>query len=639
MTTLLVANRGEIAMRIFRTARAMGMRCVAVYSEADKDAPFVKAADVAIQVGPAPAADSYLRTDKIIAAAIEAGADLLHPGYGFLAEDPELAEACTKSGIRFVGPPAEVLRAMGAKDEAKSIATAAGVPVLAGYSGDDQSDEAFIAAIDAVGLPVIVKPVAGGGGKGMAVITSKDQIAGALATARRVGAAAFGDERLLIERYVSLPRHVEVQVIADDYGSVLHLWERDCSLQRRHQKILEETPSPAIDEDLRKRLTDAAVALARHVGYRNAGTCEFIVGDGEFAFLEMNTRLQVEHPVTEMVTGLDLVALQLDVALGNRLPLVQNDIKTTGHAIEVRLYAEDPDAGFLPQGGEVLHLAWPPNARIDMGIEQGSVVTTNYDPMLAKVIVHGANRSEALTAMREALDATEVLGVKTNIAFLRSVIETPEVTAGNVTTDWLESTSLMATLGETPEEVFVIAAAAQAERLLNSADRGDPWSSLGPWRTGSAAGIEVAINGPGAERFLKVTGEGPFEVEGRSAVKASDSTNHWMVGETRAATVFSEERWHVWWDGRSYEVPIGVRERVVGQEGTAHVQAPMPGSVLAVKVASGDKVVKGQELVVVEAMKMEHAVTAPSDGVVRAVLCAPGDQVERGKTLVDFEAS
>ena len=377
--TVLVANRGEIASRVFRTVKRMGLRSAAVYSEADAGAPFVRMADAAYCIGPAPAAQSYLRTERILEAAKALRADLIHPGFGFLSEDAAFGRAVEAAGLAFVGPPPDVLAAMGGKDEAKRIAEAAGVPVLPGYGGDDQDDAALERAAKEIGYPLIVKPAAGGGGKGMAVVRREDDLIPALASARRVAAGAFGDTKLLLERYLPAPRHVEVQVMADAFGNVIHLGERDCSLQRRHQKILEESPSPAIDAGLREQLTSAAVTLCHHVGYRNAGTCEFLVdNDGPsgdiaaFGFIEMNARLQVEHPVTEMVTGLDLVELQLRVAMGEALPLTQADVTPTGHAIEVRLYAEDPDAGFLPQSGRLLHLRWPDEARVDSGVDEGA---------------------------------------------------------------------------------------------------------------------------------------------------------------------------------------------------------------------------------------------------------------------------
>jgi 3-methylcrotonyl-CoA carboxylase alpha subunit len=673
--TVLVANRGEIAVRVFRTARRMGLRCAAVYSEADAGAPFVRMADVAWCIGPAPAAQSYLRAEKILEAAKALRADLIHPGFGFLSEDANFGRAVEEAGFAFVGPPPEVLAAMGGKDEAKRIAVAAGVPVLPGYAsqhGDsaEQDDAALERAAKEIGYPLIVKPAAGGGGKGMAVVRSEDDLLPALASARRVAAGAFGDTKLLLERYLPAPRHVEVQVMADSFGNVIHLGERDCSLQRRHQKILEETPSPIVSPALRDKLTGAAVALCRHVGYRNAGTCEFLVDDDgdTFGFIEMNARLQVEHPVTEMVTGLDLVELQLKVAMGEPLPLSQADVTPTGHAVEVRLYAEDADAGFLPQSGRLLHLRWPDGARVDSGVDEGSAVTTHYDPMLAKVIVHAGDWSAALDCLADALAGTEVLGVRTNLPFLRMLVADETVRAGRVTTTWLESAHAGWSSGvddrPVPEPAVALAGAAEAARLLAGARRSapDPWASAGPWRHFEPGPTHVVLRTGGdttessaaatGERLVDVRGRGPFRV-GDTRLEPADpdhepdrDTHGWRVfpagdGDgVRAAAVSTAEEVHVFWDGQPYEFPLGIGPRLVDAEGgPAQLGAPMPGTVIAVKVAAGDHVSRGQALVVVEAMKMELEVKAPADGTVSAVLCAPGEAVRKGQALVALEGT
>ena len=647
--TLLVANRGEIAVRVFRSARRLGLRCVAVYSEADAGAPFVRLADQAVAIGPAPAAESYLRAERILDAARRVGADLVHPGFGFLSEDPAFGQAVEDAGLAFVGPPPDVLRSMGGKDEAKRMAEEAGVPVLPGYAGADQDDATMEAAAKEIGFPLIVKPAAGGGGKGMAVVRDPSELAGALASARRVAKSAFGDARLLLERYLAAPRHVEVQLIADAHGHVVHLGERDCSLQRRHQKILEESPSPAVDEALRERLCASAVALARHVGYRNAGTCEFLLdapGDrgvpGDevtLGFIEMNARLQVEHPVTEMVTGLDLVELQLRVAMGEELPITQDDVRRAGHAVEVRLYAEDPDEGFLPQSGRLLHLRWPDGVRVDSGVEEGSVVSTHYDPMLAKLIVHASDRAAALTALSEALADTEVLGLRTNLPFLRAVAADPVVTGGDVTTTWLESAyqDWKSTTGAVPEEAIALAGAAETHRVLTAAAGPDPWSTGGPWRLLGARTTRVVVQPDGGERAVEVDGSGPYQV-GDHVLEPCLDHHAWTVDGEPAAAARGGDTWQVWWQGLPYELPLGLRPRVVDAEsGPAHLGAPMPGTVIAVRVAPGDRVSRGQPLVIVEAMKMELEVKATSNGVVSAVRCAPGDQVDRGQILVDVD--
>ena len=676
--TVLVANRGEIAVRVFRTARRMGLRCAAVYSEADAGAPFVRMADAAYCIGPAPAAQSYLRSDRILEAARALKADLIHPGFGFLSEDANFGRAVEEAGYAFVGPPPGVLAAMGGKDEAKRIAQAAGVPTLPGYGGRDQDDAALERAAKEIGYPLIVKPAAGGGGKGMAVVRQEGDLMGALASARRVAAGAFGDTKLLLERYLPAPRHVEVQVIADSFGNVVHLGERDCSLQRRHQKILEETPSPIVSPALREQLTGAAVALCRHVGYRNAGTCEFLVeddgpsgNDPVFGFIEMNARLQVEHPVTEMVTGLDLVELQLRVAMGEPLPLTQDDVTPSGHAIEVRLYAEDPDSGFLPQSGRVLHLRWPDEARVDSGVDEGAEVTTYYDPMLAKVIVHADDRAAALDELSDALAQIEVLGLRTNLPFLRMLAADETVRAGQVTTTWLESAYAGWTSGvddrAVPDEAVALAGAAEAARVLSVRGGVDPWSAAGPWRhlepgpthvvvqvpPGVEDGVGVSPDSPrlGAERLVDVRGTGPFRVGDHDLVQAEaahepdgtgclTSGHGWSLDGTRAAAVSTPGLVHVYWDGHPYELPLGIKPRLVDAEGgAAQLGAPMPGPVIAVKVVAGDAVERGQTLVVVEAMKMELEVKAAADGTVSAVLCTAGEAVKKGQPLVALESA
>jgi acetyl/propionyl-CoA carboxylase alpha subunit len=679
--TVLVANRGEIAVRVFRTARRMGLRCAAVYSEADFGAPFVRMADAAYCIGPAPAAQSYLRADRILEAARALKADLIHPGFGFLSEDANFGRAVEEAGHAFVGPPPEVLAAMGGKDEAKRIAQAAGVPTLPGYGGNDQDDAALERAAKEIGYPLIVKPAAGGGGKGMAVVRREDDLPGALASARRVAAGAFGDTKLLLERYLPAPRHVEVQVIADSFGNVVHLGERDCSLQRRHQKILEETPSPAVTGELREQLTSAAVALARHVGYRNAGTCEFLVEDDGgpsgggaprvFGFIEMNARLQVEHPVTEMVTGLDLVELQLRVAMGEALPLTQDDVSPSGHAIEARLYAEDPDSGFLPQSGRVLHLRWPDEARVDSGVDEGAEVTTHYDPMLAKVIVHADDRPAALEELADALAQIEVLGLRTNLPFLRMLAADDTVRAGQVTTTWLESAHAGWTSGvddaAVPEPAVALAGAAEAARILSGRGGADPWSASGPWRHLEPGPTHVVVQVPnaeketgeaapdsprfGGERLVDVRGTGPFRVSDHEIVPADaahepdgtgclQSGHGWSVDGTRAAAVPAPGVVHVYWEGQPYELSLGIKPRLVDAEGgPAQLGAPMPGTVIAVKVAAGEAVERGQTLVVVEAMKMELEVKAAADGTVSAVLCTPGESVTKGQPLVALEGT
>ena len=637
MTTLLVANRGEIVLRVFRTAKRMGMRTVAVYSDADVQAPHVRAADVAVRIGPAPASESYLRRDRVLDAARETGADLIHPGYGFLAEDDRFASDCQQAGLTFVGPPAEVLRVVGDKATARGVAEAAGVPVLAGYAGDAQSDEVLRREAERIGFPVLVKPAAGGGGKGMLVVRETDELAPALASARRVAAAAFDDDRLILERYIEGPRHVEVQILADAHGNVIHLGERDCSVQRRHQKVIEEAPAPALDDATRARLHEAGLAFAKHASYVGAGTCEFLVSvSGDIGFIEMNARLQVEHPVTEVVFDVDLVELQLRVALGERLPIEQSDVIPRGHAIEARIYAEDASAGFVPPAGRIEHIGWPPNARVDTGIEEGTDVPTHYDPLLAKVVVGAGDRAASLNALDEALASTQVLGVATNVAFLRTVVADADLRRGGVSTDWLERSygDWRRPMARADGLAFAVAAAAEAHRL-SLVRSTDPWVRLRGWRAGARdATTSVPLHADGRETVVTVHGTGPYRV-GELVLSRSGDCHGWLAGDRLLAAARAAHRWLVW-DDDQYEVDIGTIPRRA-DVAAARLDSPLPGQVIAVRVAAGEHVARGTELIVVEAMKMEHSISAPADGTVRSVLCAAGDQVDRGQALVDFE--
>jgi acetyl/propionyl-CoA carboxylase alpha subunit len=471
----------------------------------------------------------------------------------------------------------------------------------------------------------------------MIVVEGPDDITEALASSRRIARAAFDDDRLLLERYLMSPRHVEVQVMADAHGSVVHLGERDCSLQRRHQKLMEETPAPNLDPSTRDELCRAAVALASRANYAGAGTCEFLVGPNTFGFIEMNARLQVEHPVTELTTGFDLIELQLRVALGERLPIAQSDVRQDGHAIEVRIYAEDPQAGFLPQSGRVLHINWPDHARIDTGVEEGTDVTTYYDPLLAKLVVHGSDRTAALWELHRALDRVEILGPRTNVTFLNAITRDPTVVEGGITTDWLEHAYDDRHVPTATSDVAVaVAAAAEAERHLAGAGQ-DPWSRLGPWRAGARGAARIVLRPDGEERAVTVEGMGPFVVEGTVTVARGSGCHEWRIGGHSAAAARTDDAWLVWWSGVAYEIAVGPAIRRLAGAGPSRLDSPLPGQVIAVRVEPGQQVDAGDELVIVEAMKMEHAVRAPSAGVVRAVLCAPGDRVDRGQSLVDFE--
>ena len=638
MTTLLVANRGEIARRIFRTARRMGLRTVAVYSDADIRLPFVREADAAIRIGPAPATESYLAIDRVIAAAREAKADLVHPGYGFLAERPEFASAVDAAGMRFVGPPPSVLRSLGDKAEAKTIAERVKVPVVPGYRGDDQSDEAFLRAARSVHYPVMIKPVAGGGGIGMQTVREESQLRDALARARRVATAAFGDERILLERLVERPRHIEVQVLADEHGTVMTVGDRDCSTQRRHQKIVEEAPAWRPDEKGRKRMAAAAIAIAREVGYRNAGTVEFVVDDrGKFYFLEVNARLQVEHPVTEMVYGVDLVEQQLRISTGERLDL---DPKRHGrqHAVEARIYAEDPAAGFLPSTGRLVHVRWPegPGIRVDAGYEEGDVVTRHYDPLLAKVIAFGGDRRIALGMLANALDETEILGVRTNMGFLRALVRKFNEQGTRIDTALVESVlpELVPESPPAPHEAYAVAAAAVAS---GARDRRDPWTGIGAWRIGEGSATTIVLREGAREQAVRLLGSGPYVYAGHR-VAARDEAHRWLVGGSPASAAASDGT--VWTSvgGATWELETGPRERQIEATAGAEVAAPMPGLVIAAQALADRRVRRGDLLFVVEAMKMELRVEAPADGRVTRVLANVGQQVERGQRLAEFEA-
>ncbi|BCX18677.1 MAG: 3-methylcrotonyl-CoA carboxylase subunit alpha [Geminicoccaceae bacterium] len=659
---LLIANRGEIACRIARTCRRLGIRTVAVFSEADAEALHVRLADEAVAIGPPPAAESYLAIPKLLEAARRTGADAVHPGYGFLAESAAFAATVREAGLVFVGPSPEAMARLGAKDGAKALAEAAGVPVVPGYRGADQSDARLVAEAERIGFPLLVKAVAGGGGKGMRRVDRPVDFLDALHACRREAAAAFGDERVLLERAIDRPRHVEVQVVADRDGRVVHLFERDCTLQRRHQKILEEAPAPGLDGALRAALGEAAVRLAAAAGYEGAGTIEFLVApDGSFYFIEANTRLQVEHPVTEAITGLDLVAWQIRIAEGRPLPLDQGTIGSSGHAIEARLYAEDPAKGFLPSIGRLERLVLPEGlegVRIDTGVVEGDAVTPFYDPLIAKIVVHGEDRWAALARLERALDATAVVGPATNLAFLRRVIREPAFRATAIDTLWLDREGgRLAAAEDEPEPVDLVTAAlllaaAERERAREAAGpwRTSPWFALEGFRLGAPPRQELRLVAAGRERTVRLEGtaeareasldgvplgrvrldrrgaEVRVELAGRRSVARAT-----LVGETVLLAR----------DGRTLVLRRAPAARAgtdeIGGEGL--VAAPMPGKVVRLAVTPGDRVVRGQLLAVLEAMKMEHRLEAPREGRVAAVHVAVGEQVEEGTILLDLAES
>ncbi|SDH54905.1 acetyl-CoA/propionyl-CoA carboxylase, biotin carboxylase, biotin carboxyl carrier protein [Actinokineospora alba] len=649
-TSVLIANRGEIACRVIDTLRRMRIRSVAVYSDADAGARHVREADVAVRIGPAAARESYLSIPNIIAAARETGAEAVHPGYGFLAENVEFARACAEAGLVFIGPPASAIDAMGDKIRAKLTVIAAGVPVVPGRTEPGMSDDDLVSAATEIGFPVLLKPSAGGGGKGMRLVTEPEGLRSAIESARREARGSFGDETLLIERFVQRPRHIEIQVLADAHGNVIHLGERECSLQRRHQKIIEEAPSPLLDAVTRERMGTAAVDAAKSVGYTGAGTVEFIVSadrPDEFFFMEMNTRLQVEHPVTEQVTGLDLVEQQVRVAAGEPLSLKQSDVELRGHSVEARVYAEDPSTGFLPTGGRVLGLSQSTEdwARLDSGLLAGSVVGSDYDPMLAKVITWGEDREQALIRLSDALADTVVLGVGTNIAFLRALLADEDVRAGRLDTQLVERKLDALTRAEpVPDEVF---AAAALDELLTMQPAGeviDPWSVPNGWRLGRAAVVPLRLTCGDRDVRVKLSGSpsaATVTIDDGDPVKASVSR---VDGELRVTYGGHNLRYTRAQDGDVLWLAAGGQAWAVAEhsmlEGAGSsaaaggpVTSPMPGTVLVVKVAVGDHVTAGQPLLVVEAMKMEHTITAKVDGVVSELNVHAGQQVALNQIL------
>ena len=651
LSTLLVANRGEIAIRVIRAAQKIGLRTVAVYSDADREAPHVRAADTAVRIGPTPATESYLSIEAILEAARKTGADAVHPGYGFLSERAAFARAVAEAGLTFVGPTADVMEQMGRKDVAREVAVAAGVPVVpaAELSGGDGAI-AVSAPDKSVGYPLLVKAAAGGGGKGMRIVRDPADFVEAVASARREALSAFGDDTILVERYVEHGRHVEVQVLADQHGNVVHLFERDCSTQRRHQKVIEEAPAPTISAAVRKVLTDSSVALAKQVGYTNAGTVEFLVSGEEVFFLEMNTRLQVEHPVTELVvstgTGepFDLVQLQLLVAAGEALPFTQDDVTLTGHAIEARVYAEDAFNGFLPQAGVAESVRWSPRARNDVALESGQEVSTSYDPMLGKVIVHGSTREAARRALVTALDDTAILGLTTNLGFLRGLAASDAFRDCEIDTAWLD-THPDAIRPEGAQTAVVLAAWA-----LASARHGDPTPPFGTadgWRlSGPAAPTTVELVVDGEQALFKVDPAGSVIGRGRTwrvhPIASDAGVLRLEVDDLvhEAAVRITPHRVDVAHVGNtfSFERPDAFAPGAGLATSDGTVVAPMPGTVLSVAAAVGDMVQEGQVLGVMEAMKMELALKAPVAGTVTSVGAGTGDQVALGATLFVVEA-
>jgi 3-methylcrotonyl-CoA carboxylase alpha subunit len=661
---ILIANRGEIACRVIKTARSMGILTVAVYSEADANARHVRLADEAVLIGPAPARQSYLLAEKILEAARQTGAEAVHPGYGFLSENADFADACEKAGIAFIGPPASAIRAMGSKSAAKALMEKAGVPLTPGYHGDRQEPEFLAEQAARIGYPVLIKASAGGGGKGMRRVDSAADFEAALASCQREASSAFGEDHVLIEKYILRPRHIEIQVFGDKKGGCVYLFERDCSVQRRHQKVLEEAPAPGMTPERRVAMGTAAVEAAKAVGYVGAGTVEFIANqDGSFFFMEMNTRLQVEHPVTEMITGLDLVEWQLRVASGEPLPLTQGQLSIDGHAIEARIYAEDPDRRFLPSTGRLIHLAPPPETdyvRVDTGVEQGDEITPHYDPMIAKLIVWGTDRRQALARMRQALAQYRVVGVSNNVDFLARLVAVPSFANADLDTGLIEREEalLFPSGGSVPADVWLLAALAELLReqrvadknAAQAVDRHSPWRALDGWRLNGRTQRKIAlrlgevVQEVGVEMIrdahrLSLAGQSLFA---RGKLGA-DSELHAQLGERRlrAAVVATGERRHVFFEGRSWPLSLVDRLHVggEGEEAEGGLRAPMPGKVIALLAEPGVVLEKGAALLVLEAMKMEHTLCAPRKGRVKAFHCAPGEQVSDGADLVEFEGA
>ena len=664
---ILIANRGEIACRVIKTAKRLGIKTVAVYSDADRNARHVAMADEAVHIGPSAARESYLVADRIIDAAKRTGAQAVHPGYGFLSENAGFADACAAAGIVFIGPPAASIRAMGSKSEAKKIMEKARVPLVPGYHGDDQSPELLASEAAKIGFPVLIKASAGGGGKGMRVVESAEKFADALAGAKREAKASFADDHVLVEKYLTRPRHIEIQVFADGQGSCLYLFERDCSIQRRHQKVIEEAPAPNMDPARRQQMGEAAVAAARAIGYQGAGTVEFIADqDGTFFFMEMNTRLQVEHPVTEAITGQDLVEWQLIVAAGGKMPLSQDELCIDGHAVEVRLYAEDPARNFLPSTGTLVHLKLPEegaHVRVDTGVRQGDTVTPFYDPMIAKVIVHDRDRSSALRRMAALMGETEVVGVTTNSVLLKALCSHPAFVGGEVDTGFIERhrATLFAKPAPAGDRAFAVATLARLLEWQDAAQpaAGDPWSPWNQqsgfrlleegheevrWKDGEREVVVIArrLRGGGVRLELP---EGAREAR---VERRDDGTLSIGLGQDSfVATVVRRTALD---GGIDYTLfmgegssrlrlvdPLDVTQYEATASADAVVRAPLPGKSSDLRVKAGDTVSKGQALLVLEAMKTEHTLAAPADGTVKSLRYAVGEQVPEGAELVEFE--
>jgi 3-methylcrotonyl-CoA carboxylase alpha subunit len=643
ISRLLVANRGEIACRVMRTAKALGISTVAVHSAIDRNARHVREADQAVDLGGAKPADSYLLVDKLIAAAQASGAQAIHPGYGFLSENAGFARAIEAAGLIFLGPPASAIDAMGSKSAAKALMETAGVPLVPGYHGETQDLDTFRAAAERIGYPVLLKATAGGGGKGMKVVEQESELAEALASAQREALSSFGNSQMLVEKYVLKPRHVEIQVFADQHGNCLYLNERDCSIQRRHQKVVEEAPAPGLSPELRQAMGEAAVKAAQAIGYVGAGTVEFLLdARGDFFFMEMNTRLQVEHPVTEAITGLDLVAWQIRVARGEALPLTQEQVPLIGHAIEVRLYAEDPDHDFLPATGTLqLYRESTPGVgrRVDSGVAEGDQVSPFYDPMLGKLIAWGDNREEARLRLLAMLGEFAVGGVKTNLAFLQRILAHPAFAAAELDTGFIPryQQQLLPAPGELPVAFWQLAARAW-QLTQTPAQRDDdphtPWTTSSGWRAGLPAETDLHLSSAGEHQVVRLRGsDSSVQRRGDYLLVDDNGLRHQHLAIRQGATLYLQ--WHSELHAVQLFDPIAAADASHQQHGG--LTAPMNGSIVRLLVEPGQIVQAGTALVVLEAMKMEHSIRAPQDGTVKALYCAEGEMVAEGAVLVELE--
>ena len=663
-TTLLIANRGEIACRVAATARRLGIKTIAVYSDADAESKHVAACDIAVRLGPAPASESYLKAEEILRVALAHGAQAIHPGYGFLSENEAFAQACAKAGICFVGPPASAIAAMGSKSAAKTLMEKAGVPLVPGYHGDEQAPKFLQQQADTMGYPVLIKASAGGGGKGMRIVTQAKDFIAALASCKREASASFGDDKVLIERYLQKPRHIEIQVFSDTHNQHVYLFERDCSVQRRHQKVIEEAPAPGMTQARRQEMGEAAIAAARAVNYVGAGTVEFIAEpDGRFYFMEMNTRLQVEHPVTEMITGMDLVEWQLRVAAGERLPKTQQELQRCGHSIEARIYAENADKDFLPSIGRLIHLEFPDHeafinadVRVDGGVRAGDTISPYYDPMIAKLIVRGADRDQARARMLRALAATQIVGVHTNVAFLRRLMADEAFAEADLDTGLIErrrATLLPAPIPATREALLLACAAVLEQEKAASALTIDPWAERCGWRVdGSYRRMLSFQDSESVQEVLidMVDGVTSLTVDAeRAAVEISSQTNGvasvlhvalLMRSSRVSGTVVRQGgRFDVFVSGKCETLTLKDPLASTGQAEADHagsLTAPMPGKIIAIEVKAGEKVKRGQALLVMEAMKMEHTINAGLDGVVENIFFGVGEQVAEGAVLISL---